>query len=90
MSREFGEALQTERLKRGMSVSELSELSGVDDRQIQRLERGETKGVWGRTLRKLYKALEKKPVLFGEAKTLPALMPQEKKTTRKRKTAKSG
>lgn len=60
--REFdGERLRAVRDMRLLSQEELAELSGVNEIHISRLERGETKHPYPRTIRRLARALEVDP-----------------------------
>ena len=52
-----GEALRRERERRGYSLRELAELSGVTQDNIWKIEHGKTRRPHGRTLRKLAEAL---------------------------------
>ena len=58
MKKELGQIFKEERMKRGLSITELAKFSGVDPKTISMIERGIRKKPNSNTLFKLYEVLD--------------------------------
>ena len=58
MKKELGQMFKEERMKRGLSITELAKFSGVDPKTISMIERGIRKKPNSNTLFKLYEVLD--------------------------------